>query len=83
VTVEPPRSAPRHATRGVRTVLRHGNATCLERSLVLQRWYAAQGIERDVVIGVTSPADFSAHAWLDGDPTEPAAEFRELHRLAP
>jgi hypothetical protein len=48
---------------------------------VLQRWYAAQGTRKDVVIGVTAPAEgFTAHAWLDG---EEAQRFREIHRLAP
>ena len=32
------------------------------------------------MIGVTAPDDFSAHAWLDGDPAE-AGEFAELLRL--
>jgi hypothetical protein len=49
---------------------------------VLQAWYAAQGIERDVVIGVTAPAaGFTAHAWLDGEAGE-AESYREIHRLA-
>jgi hypothetical protein len=32
------------------------------------------------VIGVTAPADFAAHAWLDGDPSQ-AGPFTELVRL--
>jgi transglutaminase superfamily protein len=65
-------------------VLRRRNATCLERSLILQRWYAAQGAPHDVVIGVTAPAGgFTAHAWLDGDSDEGAHEFHEIHRLRP
>jgi hypothetical protein len=83
--VPAPLSAAPEATRGVTGILRRRNATCLERALVLQRWYAAQGIERDVVIGVASPDDeFAAHAWLDGDPEEePVSAFSELHRLSP
>jgi hypothetical protein len=65
-------------------ILRRRGATCLERSLLLQSWYAAQGVERDVIIGVTARADgFQAHAWLDGEPDEEGTPFHELHRLAP
>jgi Transglutaminase-like superfamily len=82
--VRPPRRPPPAGARGVHGVLRRRNATCLERALLLQAWYAAQGIERDVVIGVTAPATgFTAHAWLDGEPAEQDGPFRELHRLAP
>ncbi len=84
VTISPPRRAGADGTRGVTGVLRRRKATCLERSLLLQRWYAAQGIERDVIIGVTAPSDgFAAHAWLDGEPAHAEQAFEELHRLAP
>ncbi len=76
---EPP-SLPPSSARGVRVVLRNRPNSCLERALVLQRWEAAQGYPRDVVIGVTAPDDFKAHAWLDGDPSE-SGEFAELLRL--
>jgi hypothetical protein len=82
------------ATRGVNGVLKLSRATCLERSMVLQRWYADQGLARDVVIGVTSPrAGFRAHAWLEapadcGEPTGPVdpnkphdCEFSEITRI--
>jgi hypothetical protein len=59
---------PLSAGRGVRIALRPRVFTCLVRSSVLQAWYAAHGIRRDLVIGVTSPRDFTAHAWLDGEP---------------
>ena len=75
---EPP-SLPPSSARGVRVVLRNRPNSCLERALVLQRWEAAQGYPRDVVIGVTAPDDFKAHAWLDGDPSE-SGEFAELLR---
>ena len=82
--VRPPRRPPPVGARGVFWVLRRRKATCLERSLLLQAWYAAQGQRRDVVIGVTAPnAGFTAHAWLDGDPAEADGPYRELHRLAP
>jgi hypothetical protein len=52
----------------VRRVLRRVGANCLERALVLQRWYAGRRSARTLVIGVTAPsAGFHAHAWLDGD----------------
>jgi hypothetical protein len=44
---------------------------------VLQAWDAAHGRSRDLVIGITGPDGFRAHAWLDGDPT-PAADEAEL-----
>jgi hypothetical protein len=78
--VPAPPDVPVDAARGVAAVLRRRPASCLERALVVQRWEAAHGRRRDVVIGVTAPADFSAHAWLDGDPAE-AGPFTELVRL--
>lgn len=49
--------------------LRHLEATCLERSLVWQRFHAAHGVAHSVVIGVSSPAKgFHAHAWVAEDP---------------
>ena len=42
------------------------HATCLERSLIMQRWMIAIGRPRDVLIGVKSPRETTiAHAWLD------------------
>lgn len=68
------------STPAVKGVLKRARATCLVRSLVLQRWYAAHGSRRDLIIGVTAPsAGFAAHAWLDGDPVH-AGEFVELTR---
>ena len=67
-----------HAVRGV---LRRRPQTCLVEAVVLQRWYAAHDDRRDLVIGVTSPAQgFHAHAWVDGDPTCHSAGFVELLR---
>ena len=65
-------------------VLRRRSASCLERSVVLQRWHAAHGRPLDVVIGVKLPvSDFLAHAWLDGEPAPPDMTFDELLRLTP
>lgn len=71
------------AIRGVYAVLRRRHVTCLERSLVLQRWLAAHGDSRAVIIGVTRPGDdFHAHAWLEGEfPCHPG--YEELTRRAP
>lgn len=58
-------------------------ATCLQRSVVLQRWYADQGVDRDVVIGVTAPgAGFKAHAWLSRPDAPAGGQYTEITRLA-
>jgi hypothetical protein len=81
VVVSRPPPLPAHAGRGVDAVLRRAHSTCLERALVLQRWLAEHGTQKDVVIGVTGASDFGAHAWLDGERVD--ERFRELTRLAP
>lgn len=70
------------ATRGVDVVLRLTRATCLQASVVRQRWYAEQGVVRDVVIGVTSPrTSFKAHAWLEGPGETSDSEYTVITRL--
>jgi hypothetical protein len=61
---------PPHASRWltglmhVRLAMQH--ATCLERSLIMQRWLMATGQPHDLLIGVRSPRETTiAHAWLD------------------
>jgi Transglutaminase-like superfamily len=79
----PPR-IPDEARRGVFAVLRRQPSTCLERALVLQRWHAAHGRDRDVIIAVKGPTvDFAAHAWVDGEPDGDVSRFSELMRLPP
>ena len=79
IAVPAPPRAVAGAGRGVEAVLRRLRPSCLERSLVLQRWLAAQGDRRAVVIGVDASGDqVRAHAWLEG---EPAPGFRELTRV--
>ena len=79
-----PPQLPTRARRGVLALLRRQKSTCLERALVLQRWDSAHGLERDVIIAVRGPTmDFSAHAWVDGEPDTAADTFAELMRLAP
>jgi hypothetical protein len=79
--IQPP-SVPSTAERGVHALLRRRPATCLERALVLQRWHAARGRPREIVIGVRGPTEeFSAHAWLEGEPDGESRDFQELLRL--
>lgn len=81
VRVPTPHGLPARAGRGVLAVLRRLEPTCLERSLVLQRWLALHGEPRPVVIGVKAPAaEFSAHAWLEG---ESPAGYQEIARILP
>jgi Transglutaminase-like superfamily len=81
---DPPALPAARGGRGVAAVLRRLQPSCLERALVLQRWLAAHGERREVVVGVSSPADFHAHAWLDGEPSRPGLPaFHEITRLAP
>ncbi|MFF0153001.1 lasso peptide biosynthesis B2 protein [Micromonospora sp. NPDC005203] len=76
----PPPGAAAHRSV-VLGVLRRTEASCLQRSLVLQRWYAGQRIRRTVVIGVTAPsAGFHAHAWLDGETDAEREEMVEILR---
>jgi Transglutaminase-like superfamily len=66
----------------VEALLRHRRHTCLEAALVRQRWLAARGIDREIVIGVTSPRQgFVAHAWIDGEDTGAPERFSELTRI--
>lgn len=79
----PPRAGSR-ADAAVAAVLRASRATCLRAALVRQRWEAAQGRDREVVIGVTAPSrGFRAHAWLDGDDPCHHEGFEELLRVGP
>lgn len=68
-----PPSLPMEAERGVRGALRRWHESCLVNAIVLQAWEAAHGRRRDLVVGITGPDGFSAHAWLQGDPV-PAAD---------
>jgi hypothetical protein len=69
------------AIRGLAAVDHRMRLSCLERSLVRQRWHAAHGSPRDVVIGVGRPGeDFGAHAWLEGDPPTESDGFTAMLR---
>jgi Transglutaminase-like superfamily len=83
IVLPAPPTLPAEAGRGVTALLRRrASSTCLERALVRQRWLAAHGSPRDVVIAVQAPGEaFRAHAWVDGDPDERETAFHELLRL--
>jgi Transglutaminase-like superfamily len=63
-----PPPLPPEAERGVRAALSRRGESCLVRAIVLQSWEASHGRGRDLIVGVTDPAGFKAHAWLEGDP---------------
>jgi hypothetical protein len=84
IEVPTPPPLPDSAGRGVLAVLGRLDNTCLERCFVLQRWDAAHGREREVIIGVVGPSsEFKAHAWLEGEPDGVAGVYEELLRVAP
>jgi Transglutaminase-like superfamily len=82
VRLNPP-ALPATAVRGVEAVLWRARPTCLEAALVRQRWLRAQGVMRDVVVGVTAPSDgFRAHAWLE-DASESTTRSNESTARSP
>jgi hypothetical protein len=64
----PPPALPVEAERGMRGALWRMRESCLVNAIVIQAWDSAHGRRRDLVVGVTGPDGFRAHAWLDGDP---------------
>jgi hypothetical protein len=87
-----PPGLPGRGARGVSAVLTWRGATCLERSLVLQRWLMAHGSPADVLIGVAregpapgpprAPSGWDLHAWIDGIDND-GDDHQVLHRLPP
>jgi hypothetical protein len=76
-----PPSLPASAELGVSASLRLRREACLVRALVRQKWLAAHGSSRDLVIGIHEPRKgFKAHAWLEGDPPCHSEGFAELMR---
>ena len=71
------------AERGVQAVLRRRHDTCLVRAIVRQAWDVAHGTPSELVIGVTAPGEFHAHAWIDGDVLPAGAAFTEIMRRPP
>jgi hypothetical protein len=77
---DPPYAAP-WLTGLISARLAMQHATCLERSLIMQRWLLATGRPHDVLIGVKSPRETTiAHAWLDH---EDSRGHHVLMRLPP
>ncbi|MDA0179869.1 lasso peptide biosynthesis B2 protein [Solirubrobacter phytolaccae] len=85
VRVPAPPAVPERAGRAVRLILRRESPSCFERSLVLQRWLAAQGQPVDLIVGTEGGArgNFTAHAWLDGESQPDGHRYVEMLRLAP
>jgi hypothetical protein len=85
VVVPAPPPVPERAGRAVRRVLLREHPSCFERSLVLQRWLAAHGVARDVIVGTEggSRGNFTAHAWLEGESQPDGHRYTEMLRLAP
>lgn len=85
VRIPAPPPLSESGARAVRVVLLRRDASCLERSLVLQSWLAAHGVARDVIVGTEGGAHngFAAHAWIDGEPQPPGRSYAELIRLSP
>jgi hypothetical protein len=79
----PPTLAPEGVV-GVEAALRRRHATCLERSLIMQRWLLAHGVSHEVLIGVVGGSDrIEAHAWLDRyDSAAQGDGFQLLTRVA-
>ena len=73
--VPPPPELPGHALRGVTGLAVVARATCLERSMLLQRWFAEHGRPYPILVGVAITGDegFRAHAWLEGFDPDPEA----------
>jgi hypothetical protein len=67
--------------------LRRDRASCLERSLVVQRWYASRGIALDVIVGVRLPSAANAdtaptaHAWVEHWDADCSDRFAEIRRV--
>lgn len=81
--VPAPPAVPAQAVRGVRWGLRIERATCLERSLVHQRWLLAHGQARAVLIGVAhgDRGEVLAHAWLEGEEAANDRHYEVLDRV--
>lgn len=84
--VQPPPTVLRGSLRGARMALWVRRATCLERSMILQRWWATRGVGLDVVIGVRNPNRHRgpmAHAWVDWFDRDWTHRFAEIRRIPP
>lgn len=85
-TVAPPPTTQRGSLFGARVALWLRHATCLERSLIIQRWFAARGTGLDVIVGVRNPTaqkGAMAHAWVEHFDPDFAPTFLEIRRIDP
>jgi len=85
VRVVPAPALPATATSGIEVALCIRRATCLERSLIMQRWLMAHGSPHDVLVGVAGGTEsIDAHAWIDRyDQDEEGGGYQVLTRVAP
>jgi hypothetical protein len=85
VQVATPPASRAASVRGIELALRACRATCLERSLVVQRWLLAQGRDHDVLVGVAGGADaVDAHAWIHRYDADVHGEgYQVLTRVGP
>jgi hypothetical protein len=76
---------PRWSAAVVERSLAAADATCLQRCLVLQAWFAGQGRDVEIVVAVPRGAaeSFAAHAWVRGYDRDEFDTYRELTVLAP
>jgi hypothetical protein len=82
VPVPAPPQLPAAAIRGVNWGIRLGKASCLERSLVRQRWYRSQGRDRTIIVGVALDGPTAvAHAWLEGEEHLNDRDYVEMTRV--
>jgi len=51
------------------------------RAIVAQAWEAAHGRRRDLIVGVTAPGNFRAHAWLEDERPDLARPTKEAQGL--
>lgn len=83
-----PASVHRGTLRGARAALRRDRATCLERSLIVQRWWASKGVALDVLVGVRLPGaaggdgDATAHAWVDRWDADCSDRYAVIRRVS-
>jgi hypothetical protein len=84
VRLPPPPRTRLPQTRLIDRWLHWRGATCLERSLVMQRWLLAAGEPHQLIIGVETPGDtVMAHAWLDHEDSRGYTVLLALDPLRP
>jgi hypothetical protein len=84
VVVPAPPTNRRGSLRGARMALRRDSASCLERSLVVQRWWASTGVALDVIVGVRHPHRHDGplgHAWVEHWDRDFSDQFNEIRRV--